>query len=209
MPPSPRAMDGTQQRRLLDTAHAEFAEHGFEHASLNRILERADISKGAFYYHYANKHALFHSVVVDSFGPLLAAAGRPPPADDAPSFWAHIEHWVDDLYAQLRDHPEHEALLRAAASVMADPRWAQAHEEIHKRIEAPIIATIQDGQRVGAVRTDIPAPLLAELVFAVDERLDRYMLLRDPANGPDLDEWRRIGFDLMRRVAEPAGGVHS
>lgn len=48
---------------LLQAALIEFSENGYEHASINRILTRAKMSKGSFYYHFLNKEALFTYLV--------------------------------------------------------------------------------------------------------------------------------------------------
>lgn len=37
----------------------EFSNHSYEHASLNRIIKQAGVSKGSFYYHFANKEDLY------------------------------------------------------------------------------------------------------------------------------------------------------
>ncbi len=48
---------------LLEVAAQEFVQHGFEEASINRILERAQMSKGAAYYYFEDKVDLFCTVV--------------------------------------------------------------------------------------------------------------------------------------------------
>src|SRR6266704_2063429 len=48
---------------LLEVAAQEFVQHGFEDASINRILERAQMSKGAAYYYFEDKVDLFCTVV--------------------------------------------------------------------------------------------------------------------------------------------------
>jgi AcrR family transcriptional regulator len=47
----------TQERRerVLDAAAQEFAAYGFEDSSINRILENANMSKGAAYYYFEDK----------------------------------------------------------------------------------------------------------------------------------------------------------
>src|SRR5260221_13809522 len=63
--PFPRFGKLTQERRerVLDVAAQEFADYGFEDASINRILERAGMSKGAAYYYFEDKADLFITVV--------------------------------------------------------------------------------------------------------------------------------------------------
>jgi AcrR family transcriptional regulator len=52
-----------KREKLLDVAAQEFARHGFENASVNRILECAQMSKGAAYYYFEDKVDLFIAVV--------------------------------------------------------------------------------------------------------------------------------------------------
>jgi len=55
----------TQQRseetysRILDAAAASFARNGYERTGVAEICHAAGISKGAFYYHFSSKQALF------------------------------------------------------------------------------------------------------------------------------------------------------
>jgi AcrR family transcriptional regulator len=45
--------------RLLDAAAAGFAEQGYDGTSVAEICDRAGVSKGAFYHHFASKQDLF------------------------------------------------------------------------------------------------------------------------------------------------------
>lgn len=51
--------DGTITReRILDEAHALILEHGLNGTSLDHIIEKAGITKGAFFYHFKSKDDL-------------------------------------------------------------------------------------------------------------------------------------------------------
>jgi len=56
-----------KKEQLLAAAINEFGKHRFEDASLNRILQKAKVSKGLFYHYYENKDALY----IDIAGILL------------------------------------------------------------------------------------------------------------------------------------------
>ena len=45
--------------KLVEAAIDEFSAHTYYEASLNRILKRAGVSKGEFYYHFENKEELY------------------------------------------------------------------------------------------------------------------------------------------------------
>jgi len=59
----------------LDVAAEEFATHGFESASLNRIIQRSDTNKGSFYYYFDNKEDLFGTVLRDAMSRFLGSVG--------------------------------------------------------------------------------------------------------------------------------------
>src|SRR5689334_5750559 len=52
-----------KREALLDAAATEFAAHGYETASLNRILLSAGLSKGSFYYYFEDKADLAAAVL--------------------------------------------------------------------------------------------------------------------------------------------------
>lgn len=55
--------------RLLEAAFKEILEHGYQAASLERILSNTQVTKGALYYHFPNKQALGLAVVDDVIAP--------------------------------------------------------------------------------------------------------------------------------------------
>lgn len=48
-----------RKTELLEAALDEFAAKSYDDASLNTIIKNAGISKGTFYYHFADKQALY------------------------------------------------------------------------------------------------------------------------------------------------------
>jgi AcrR family transcriptional regulator len=55
--PRPRYenIDPLKKSKLLEAAMKEFAANGYELASINRILDAAELSKGSFYYYFDDK----------------------------------------------------------------------------------------------------------------------------------------------------------
>ena len=52
-----------RQEELPEAALDEFSAKTYDEASLNRIIRKAGISKGTFYYHFADKQALYLDVL--------------------------------------------------------------------------------------------------------------------------------------------------
>ena len=58
-----KAEQSEQTRRaLLDAALELFAEHGYANTSTEEVVRRAAVTRGALYYHFRDKAALFTAV---------------------------------------------------------------------------------------------------------------------------------------------------
>jgi AcrR family transcriptional regulator len=51
------------RERLLDGARELFASRGYQHTSIQDLLTRTGISRGALYHHFVNKQQLFEAVL--------------------------------------------------------------------------------------------------------------------------------------------------
>ena len=56
-------LDPEKRKVILDAAFEEFADHSYEYASTNRIVEKAGISKGMLFYYFNSKKELFHYLI--------------------------------------------------------------------------------------------------------------------------------------------------
>ncbi len=61
--PLDAAHEPSTREQILEAAYREIHIHGFQAASLSRILERTGVTKGALYHHFPNKTALGYAVV--------------------------------------------------------------------------------------------------------------------------------------------------
>lgn len=60
------------RHRILDAAEQVFQEHGVSHTSLAEIATAAGVTRGAIYWHFANKADLFDAMIQRVFDPLEA-----------------------------------------------------------------------------------------------------------------------------------------
>jgi TetR/AcrR family acrAB operon transcriptional repressor len=62
--------------RILDTAEQLFAEHGVSRTTLQHIATAAGVTRGAIYWHFDDKVALFNAMIERAVSPLEAALAR-------------------------------------------------------------------------------------------------------------------------------------
>ncbi|MEZ4382369.1 MAG: TetR/AcrR family transcriptional regulator [Nannocystaceae bacterium] len=222
--PRPRftALDPDKRRAILEAAADEFARDGFDGASYNQIIARAGISKGAMYYYFDDKADLYLTTVGDVIERMFTAVGGLPDYDDARSFWAAIRDLSGRMIAFVAEEPRLPGLAKSLLA--AGPALAEALAAYIEQTRAFTAGLIAEGRALGAVRGDLPAPLLASLLTGVGEAFDRYLLARwgelseaEMAALPDqiVDLYIRLAapldlaVELTRAQAEPTSEPHA
>ncbi|MBC7869997.1 MAG: TetR/AcrR family transcriptional regulator [Chitinophagaceae bacterium] len=52
-------------QKLIEIGREIFTQHGYAQASTEEIVQRAGVTRGALYHHFASKEGLFHAVLED------------------------------------------------------------------------------------------------------------------------------------------------
>jgi len=204
--PLPRFASLAPERRtaILGAAAEEFARAGLEGASYNRIIARAGASKGAMYYYFDNKEDLFLTVVADLAERSAAAIGEPGAFTDAAGFWRELRALCARTVAFFLTDPTVAGLAKRLLSATSESPLGRAVAEHTRRLEQYTADLLRRGQRVGAVRTDLPVEFLAHLLTGVGEAVDRWLLARAEQLGPsELAGLPDLCVDLFARLAAP------
>jgi AcrR family transcriptional regulator len=80
----PTAIDSPGKRRLIEAAALEFAERGFDGASVLTIAERAGVKQPLVNYHFGGKEGLWRAVVDEGYDSVRAIAELEPEAAEDP-----------------------------------------------------------------------------------------------------------------------------
>jgi AcrR family transcriptional regulator len=171
-----------QQQVILRAALDEFAAHGFHDASLNRVIDAAGISKGSMYYYFDSKEDLYAHVARTELERLFVRLGPfPVPSDDdADAFWATLADYYLRLMTALNDAPQLAALIRGWIAASRNPALQQAQLEMEQAMLPWIKQTLAAGQRIGAVRGDLPSALLIAVVVGMGQAMDTWLMTQQP-----------------------------
>jgi AcrR family transcriptional regulator len=172
-------MPAEKRERLLTVAAREFGLHGYEAASMNRILDEAGIGKSSAYYYFEDKADLFSAVVeysVDRLG--LATPVADIEALTAENFWAAFAAAHDQPLLHVREHPWLFATARAVERLTPQSREREPLATLASRLMGGMSAIIQRGQQLGLIRMDLPVDLLAAWFRAIDGASDDWLLAR-------------------------------
>ncbi|KUH91922.1 hypothetical protein AU186_05435 [Mycobacterium sp. GA-1999] len=185
-------------------AAAEFGSAGYEQASLNRIIERCGMSKSSFYYVLSSKAELYEFVVRELITDVAADIPVVAPEDFAgEQFWPRLERFFTDLVLFSQRQQKFLLLGRMFYLQAPDP----ARSAVSGALDAVrdwVQEVLRVGRRCGAVRTDLPEPLQAELIFRILQVFDEWTLAHyDDFPVSALQELADAQFATIRRTLAP------
>lgn len=169
MAESARKSDDTRQR-LLQAAFEEIYAQGFRNASLDNIIGRTGLTKGALYHHFPNKTALGYAVVDEVVFPHAAAKWSRLRDEQLDPIDTLLEIGLKDPFPA-----EHDVSLGCPINNLAQ-EMASVDEGFRERLNrileewrASIENALRRGQREGKVRKDIDPSEAAMFIVAAFE----------------------------------------
>lgn len=165
-----------QQRRsgILAAAGELFAECGIEETSMNRIAEKAELSKGTLYLYFKKKESIVYELLYNYLTDLKervheAVEGGTSGYDKSKGI----------LHAFSEYHHENEEYINLARYLDYQVKAVSLAEEEAKRcfsviddLKQTAVTIIREGQSDGSIRKDIdPALTAATIVHVVESFL--------------------------------------
>ncbi len=200
-----------KRERLMEVAAQEFARYGFEDASINRILEAAQISKGAVYYYFEDKVDLFFTVVQYCTGRLQLINQEIDLATlTAENFWPTFAELHRQPLLRSFEQPWLFATIHIAKRLSPTALEREPLATLAKQFRTWAIAIMQRGQEIGVIRSDLPAELLIAWLLALDAASDHLLLARwaqfDRAAIARISDQT---VEALQRVLAPTEPIHT
>ncbi len=204
--PRPRFqnLDPARQQLILRVAGDEFAAHGYERASLNRILQSASISKGSFYYYFDDKADLFHTVmhalVEEQLG-AVKSLGLSFSMLHAENFWPELKRWMHLAAPLAENNPDLGGLGKLIYEPPPVEGFSETVAELFGTVYGWLSQLVELGRQLGAVRTDQPLGLQQQMIIGILQAADRWFV--DQWSSLDDDERARLSdsvFDSVERL---------
>jgi AcrR family transcriptional regulator len=144
---------GNAREAIVQAAIDSFYERGYENTSVQDVVERARVTKGAFYHHFEKKDDLLIHIH-DRFMDELLAALEALVAKDLPPREA-LALLIEDIVAYTATFQrEYVIFFEQRRNLTAEPfQKVRAKRDQYERL---VVQTVQDGIAQGAFR-DVPS----------------------------------------------------
>jgi AcrR family transcriptional regulator len=195
-------MDRGQATRqhLIEVATELFADRGYDGTSIEAVLERAGVSRGSLYHHFAGKDRLFEAVVETvhaQVGEATLAAANASGATEAHALLKAAElAWI-----RLAGDPVvRRILLIDAPTVLGWRRWRDIEEQYGLgMLKAVLQQAVDDGR--------VPAQLVepfAHILLATGNEMALVIALADDVPAAQAAAEAAVE-EFLTRLLQPAG----
>lgn len=151
---------------ILSVAKKQFAEHGYQGATLSQIAARAEVSKANIFHHFGSKEGLYLAVLKDYCEQLSPLRGSRPIS--APTCTEQLRQFA-------RVHLEN--MLTEQGAVRLFLRELLAKDSLRKEMLAKgviednfarLVQMVREGQEAGEIRPDLDPAILATVLLGAD-----------------------------------------
>ncbi len=162
-----------RRQRILDGARGCFARHGYEGATVRRLEQSTGLSRGAIFHHFRDKEALFLALAeqdTERMADLVAEQG------------------LVQVMRELLASPESidvgwtGTFLEIARRGRTDPGFRDRWRSHAEALTAATRARLERQARAGALRDDVPVPVLARYLELMLEGLVSHLATGLPAD---------------------------
>jgi AcrR family transcriptional regulator len=178
---------------LLDSAERLFLDRGFADTALADVAAAADVTRGAVYHHFADKHALFEAVMERREAAAVARVTRSIAA--ATSAWEAAVLGLDAFLDQCMDRDYGRIVWQLGPVALGFDRWRSCAEQYGLGLTRQLVAALLDDGTIA------PAPVepVTRIVFAA---LAECGLMLSEASDRDRRKVRKACAELLLRLVE-------
>lgn len=155
-----RRVDYTESTRqaLVDSALALFTKHGYAATSLDAIVKRARVTKGALYHHFSGKQALFEAafdaVETEAVARLSVAV------DGDGTAWERAMAGIHAYVSVCLDPSYQRIVVHEAPVVMGWERWREAEEQFSYGLVRGTVEALVEAGEIEKLPVEVTARIL-------------------------------------------------
>jgi AcrR family transcriptional regulator len=196
-PETRRRRKAERPQEILEAAFAEFSRHGYAMTTLDRIAERAGVTKGTIYVYFENKEHLFISMVRE----ITKAATETVQG----MFETHEGSTADLLRAQFSFMYQHivedKRRREVVRMLIADaPRFPELTDRYHSEILRPCLDMLRQAIQRGIDRGEIRKSAIIDspqVVIAPIALVDLWLMMFDDRQPLDMKAYFDAHLDLV------------
>jgi AcrR family transcriptional regulator len=198
-----RHLPPDKQERVLDAALAEFADRGYQAASLNRMVAQAGIAKGSLYQYFPNKEGIFSYIFQYALKLVRRTLTTVKEETLEENFFVRLEKSLLAGVAFSREHPRIFSLYLKIQFDKNVPFREEFLAAVRRHATEYFASLVRRAWSRGELRPGVPRDAV---LFLLDAVFDRFLqAVAVPALDVTLDLHQATDADLRKHVRELVG----
>ena len=202
-------LDTEKQQRVLEAAIDEFSDRGYEKASMNVVVQKAGISKGAIFKYFGSKGGLFAFIYRIALNQVKDYLRTVRDESYSENFFKRLEKIMTAGVDFVHRHPGLARIYYRIIFTGDGPYKSEILEELHRESLKFIQSIVEEGIQQGDLRPDIdPATTAFVLECVLDRSLQAQLQFLDHslklhgASEEESHQWIQKIVELFKRGLE-------
>jgi AcrR family transcriptional regulator len=196
-----------KQEKIIAAALAEFADKGYEQASVNTMVSASGIAKGSLYQYFKDKKGIFLYIFEFAIAMVRRTLVKVKEETQDEDFFTRLEKSLLAGVDFIRRHPR---VYNIYLKILFDQRVPERETLLKavRRFAADYLhSLVRQGVARGEIRADLPVPTV---IFLLDALLDRFLQATCvPAFDVALGLDKATEAEIRERVQELTGLLRS
>jgi len=184
---------------MIAAGRAAFTQHGFADASLDEIVQDAQVTTGALYHHFGNKKGLFQAVAEGIEEDLMNRISAE--LSDDMSGWEQLELTMHLTFALCADSGVHRILFSDAPNVIGMREWRNIELRYGFGLVRRMLNKLNEDGDLNCCSVDLTAQML---LGAVMEAVHAVVMSEDSERTAAEAKKTLLGFISTLKVAHSA-----
>ena len=142
----------------MTSARKLFERNGFSATSVQSIVDDANLTKGAFYYHFVSKEELLREIHDEFIDHQLAAVQSVLSTADDPG--EQLRGLIRTAIEAVEQYRSHVAVFLGERRFLSEEGFAEVKEK-RDQMEDVFYGVVRRGQQTGRIRTDLNPMVLS------------------------------------------------
>ena len=179
------------ERLLIEAALSEFSTYSFEESSVNRIIEKAGITKGSFYYRFNNKYELYLYLLKLGNRKKWEFINSDPEinSNSAKDIFELFQSQAESGVRFALAHPQYYKLSKMFSKEKGTALYSRVLNDLNATDEAGLKKRITKAYKDGNFNTDFSLPFIEKTISSLFLSFDEILF-----RGEDFELDKAISF---------------
>lgn len=161
----------SKQKSIIDASVYEFANNGYKNASVNKIVEKAGISKGSLFNYFKSKNLLFDHIYQIALREVKSCLAKVRDESENDDFFARFGKIVNSGVAFINKHPRLARIYFRLLNSDDSPHGKTIIKKLHSEAIRYLTEFVETGIERNELRSELNPTTVAFMMESILNRI--------------------------------------